>query len=70
MGGAGWSEELCPECLLRLALEESSGSGDEPASAVATPALEAGPPPLSRGKILGNRYGLRKFLGRGGMVEV
>ncbi|MCG6923648.1 MAG: protein kinase [Acidobacteria bacterium] len=68
--GTVWSEELCPHCLLELALEESSGAGVEHGTAVATPPLRPGSPALSRGKVLGNRYGLRKFLGRGGMGEV
>ena len=29
LAGEGWSEDLCPHCLLQLALEESSGAGVE-----------------------------------------
>jgi len=70
MGEAGWSEELCPECLLRLALEESSEVSGEPETFTGTSAPMRGSRELSRGQILGGRYGLRHFLGHGGMGEV
>jgi WD40 repeat protein len=66
VAGDEWSEDLCPHCLLRLALEESSGAGTGDGEATAQ--LERGS--LSRGRILGSRYGIRKLLGRGGMGEV
>jgi WD40 repeat protein len=66
--GEGWGEELCPHCLLRMALEESSGAGVDTDGATAV--AEGGSDSLSRGQVLGNRYGIRKFLGRGGMGEV
>jgi serine/threonine protein kinase/WD40 repeat protein len=62
----GWSEDLCPHCLLRLALQESSGAGT--GNEEVTAQLDRGS--LSRGRVLGNRYGIRKLLGRGGMGEV
>jgi WD40 repeat protein len=62
-----WGEELCPECLLRLAFEESSAVEARHTEATAKPPdLRS----LARGHILGNRYGIRAFLGRGGMGEV
>ncbi len=66
----GWGEDLCPSCLLRLALQPLSRSEAEPAEAETDlhPGHHAGP--LSPGKVLGNRYSVRKMLGKGGMGEV
>ena len=65
-----WGEELCPSCLLRLALQPLTEAGEGPAEAETD--LYDGQPvgPLSRGKVLGNRYSVRKLLGKGGMGEV
>ena len=66
----GWSEELCPRCLMRLALVESSDPELE-AGVDATPLTQNLPSQaLSSGQILGKRYGIRTLLGRGGMGAV
>ncbi len=66
----GWAEELCPSCLLRLALQPLSQASES----LAELETDYMPPrhegPLSPGKVLGNRYSVRKLLGRGGMGEV
>ena len=66
----GWAEELCPSCLLRLALKPLSDLAETAEEAETD--LFTGQPhgPLSPGKVLGNRYSVRKLLGRGGMGEV
>ena len=65
-----WSEELFPHCLLQLALEESSGAELEAEATEGVPSVERSSWSMSRGKIFGNRYGIRTLLGRGGMGEV
>jgi WD40 repeat protein len=55
--------ELCPKCLLSLALRES-----DPISEDESEALTLDRP--SAGHILGERYQIREVLGRGGMGEV
>ncbi len=67
---AGWGGKLCPGCLLRLALHPPAdeGEADPELETDFLPARSDGP--LSAGKVLGNRYGVRKLLGRGGMGEV
>ncbi len=65
-----WGEELCPHCLLRLALGESSGeelAAEELASEVTR---EFPSQPIYEGQVLGHRYAVRRLLGRGGMGEV
>jgi WD40 repeat protein len=70
MAKQGWSLEQCPHCLFELALQESSDAEfehDDGGTAVTQNLVSS---TLSPGKILGNRYGVRRQLGRGGMGEV
>ena len=66
----GWKGDLCPGCLMRLALQQSSNESE------VSPEMETdnmpgrSDAPLAPGKVLGNRYGVRRLLGRGGMGEV
>ena len=65
----GWSEGLCPGCILELALESPSLLDEiEGPDEDETLAFSAGV--FSRGQILGNRYRVRSLLGRGGMGEI
>jgi len=64
---ASLGDGLCPHCLFGLALssEESRSSVDAEA-----PTTDLPPGTLAPGAILGERYRIRKLLGRGGMGEV
>ena len=65
-----WAAGLCPQCMMLMAVDESSSSDlpDDDSNDTLTLHFVSGI--LSEGQILGNRYRVRSLLGRGGMGEV
>ncbi len=65
-----WAPELCPRCLMQLALEQSPAEVDAAEDPEAIPTSAFPNHTLSPGQILGGRFQIRSLLGRGGMGAV
>jgi len=65
-----WAEGICPQCLLEMALGDSSLEAEMLADPHEARTLQFTEDGFSEGQIQGDRYRIRSLLGRGGMGEV
>ena len=65
LSGEGWSEGLCPACLLELALDNTALEAELLAEPGAAPTLQFSPDQtFAEGEIQGERYRIRSLLDR------